>query len=350
MDVKGGFEMRIDKNNATDGVHIAGLAAKHSRTNSGDGNGRVKSDKKNITSVSASDLTINKQDSITMRNVKAQKDALKTVINQYTSDKMVTDGLEARRQHIRELDADIATSQKEISRIQNQKKQIKETSGVADDSEEQKNLELLEKKNESLKPRSKVVLTKEENEKLAKMGPPTEYQTAALAFDKEISSWDKKIEEAQKTIAAENSIIEGTKKNLLSIHPMVDAQGDAEKIKKQANEDIIGMLVSDAKKKTDEKQDKIEKEADKKADETAEQEKIREKIKEKTDEMNKMQEKSKSSEKVNASENVTTTDNLSQIQKNDSDQKQIQAELMTLVANQKLIDDDTKGIVVDQQA
>ena len=331
--------MRIENNNEVIGFYIGGLSEKN--------------DKRGIL---ASELTINQdnqEDSITMRKVQGQKDAIKTLVNQLTSDKKIDDDIESRRQHMRALDDEISVYQNEVAVIEGTKQKVKESFGISDDSEEQKNLELIEKQIESRKPNSAVVLSDAEKEKLAKIGPQTEYQTEMLAYDSIESEWKSRIESAKKEKMGENGIIKAIKKELLKVHPMIDAQGEAEEIKKEANSEVIAMMIDEAKNHIDEKQDEIEKAAEEKAaEEKTKEAEVAASQKEAIDKPLGTEGEATGKEMaVKMDEKIQNTgiENMSQLQKAVNNQQQIQTEIKMLVLNQKLTPEDIKGIVVDEQ-
>lgn len=292
---------------------------------------RSSKNQKNTANILATNLNMNQQDSVTMKKVKAQKDAMKTLLDQFTSDKKIDDDLQSRVKRMSDLESEIATSQKEVKKLEDMKKQVKESSGVTDDSVEQANLDLLEKQRESLKKGSKVKLSDVEKQKLSTMGPKTEYQTAILDYNAMQDVWNDKIKTASDEKLGQNETIKAIKKSLLKTHPMVDAKGVADDIMEQANKEVVGMLINEAKDHIDEEQDKNEEKVEK-----AKKEKEAKEAKEE-----------KEAKEAKASDSAST-DNMDRIQKADSEQQQFQVELKNLVQKQILTVDDTKGIVVDE--
>jgi len=318
---------------------------------------------KNGKSILATELNMNQQDSVTTKKIKAQKEAMKTIIGQFTNDHKIDDNLKSRREHMSALNNEILESQNEVSKIEDLKHQVKDASGVTDDSEEQLNLELLEKQRESLKKGSFVKLTDVEKQKLKTMGPETEYQSAILAYDSMQDEWKDKIKAANKETQAEIGMIKGIKKELLKTHPMVDAKVEAKDILDAANKEVTGLLINEAKDHIDEEQDKAEEKAKKEAEKKAQEDALKEKAVENNVTLNSNNEaasnsgssnsdktnESSKSNKTNESSNSKSIDNMSQIQKAESEQQKLQVEFKNLVDSQKLTIDDTKGIIVDKQ-
>lgn len=101
---------------------------------------------------------------------------------------------------------------------------------------------------------------------------------------------DKKAEganqlEINKQIIEENAIIRGIREEKRKVHPMVDAQEDADAIIEASQDDVINMVMQDAKTHLDEEQEKREEEAEKIEEEREEKEELLEERKEEEEEL-----------------------------------------------------------------
>jgi hypothetical protein len=135
-------------------------------------------DKKHATNtIFAGNLSLN-QDTITDKKLQSQKQAMKAILDKFNQDHSIDQGLETRREHQKELSADMKLAADQISNINKMKQEVKEAYGITDDSDEQKSLELLEKSMFTTEE-----LTEEEMKQLEAMGPLTEYQKTALRYD-----------------------------------------------------------------------------------------------------------------------------------------------------------------------
>lgn len=110
--------------------------------------------------------------------------------------------------------------------------------------------------------------------------------------------------------------------------PMLKAQDAAEEIMEAANDEILGMLMEEAKDHIDEEQEKREEEAEKIAEKKEEQEEQLDKSKEKSEEL----------------EEVTDA-----IREAASDSADVQKELDDILEKLKLLKEDLKGAKVDQK-
>lgn len=311
-------------------------------------------------------------DTVTGIRVKAQRKALKVIAGQFTNDKKIDDRIESGNNRVKEIENEITDISTELARSKESRAKLKEDYGITEDSTEEKNMPLLEKQRQSLKKDSKVKLTEDEKAAIEKMGPQTEYQQAALSLNGIDEEYNRRLKEANDLRQYEADTVKGIKKALLKVHPMVDASSQAEDIIKEANDKVIDTLIVEAKDSVDEKFDKIKEDAQKTAEEKAEEEKAAaEKAAEKAaaekmaaekaahengasgNMVKNVMENESNDKKISGNSAdvsaVVPTDiaSINAIQQSAVEQKQFQSEIRTLVANQKLCEDDTKGILVD---
>lgn len=281
-----------------------------------------KAQEKKNTSIKASELNL--QDNVLTKKLQAHKKAIKTVMDAFSGEQVADDSIRQHQKRAQELTEEANTYLGEINRLNGLKKDLQETSGVDDNSQEQKDLMLLEKKQKG------EALTKDEQKQLSEMGPLTEYQKASLEYSATANVWNKRLEDAKSKTAGENRTVDAIKLAQVKTHTVVDANKTAQDIMDQASKDIVNTLIDEAKDKVDEELEEKEAEAEKKAEEEeAKQEKL---------EKNK-----KDEQKIEDS-----TDQLSLITKADNAQDKLQKEIQVMIDNQKLLEEDIKGIAVDE--
>lgn len=255
------------------------------------------------------------QDDITMKKVMAHKKALKTVLDTYTKESKVDDNVETRRQRISELQEETKGYSDEIKNIENKRQELKEKYGITDDYDNQENAASTEQY--------------------------SEYQTLVSEYDKRAKELQRRIKEADYLISAESSVINEIGKERLKSDAMIDAKKEAADILEEASKDIIGILIEDSKDQIDEdmreKEEKMEEEAKKKEEEKQRLEELKEKSKEEKD------------KKDNAPDNMVNIQLLNQITKADIAQDKLQSEIKTMLNTQVVLDEDIKGIEVDEQ-
>lgn len=311
-------------------------------------------------SIYAGDLNL-AEDDILMKKIEAQKKALKTILETFKQESKLDSNMNALDERISELEKESVKAMEERDKILAEKDQLKEDLGIADNSQEQQDLELLEKKNSGSED-----LTDEELERLNNMGPLTEYQKTALEYDSIAKEWQKRSDAAVEVIKIQQNTKTAVKLERLKSDPMVDAKKTAEEILEEASEEVVGMLTDEAKDHVDEvvkeNNEKIEENQEKKAEQQAEklkaeledkmEEILREKLQDKTDGNNEEKEKHATEEYLAmnyGSDLINKATDMSKLQRADNDQKKLQSDIKIIMVEQKLLEDDLKGVEVDEK-
>lgn len=279
-----------------------------------------------------SNLTIT--DKIEQKREQAKKQAMKVLRDQYASDAVTDQDLENRRTHMDQLSSEMKERHSQIQEMKAENEKLMEDYGVAADSTEQKDLELLEKQ------MSREDLTEDEQKRLQEMGPLTEYQQRALGNYADIHRYTKENQESQKEIHSEGQIISTTIRENVKNTGMLKAEDQAESIMDAASSEIISMLTSDLQEKIDEEAAKVREEAQKKAEEKEEEEK---KLAEKKAE----EQQAEGADKKDIWNTNPTTSTVQEIPSLDEQNQKVQMEIQQILNQQKLLGEDIKGIGVD---
>ena len=215
------------------------------------------------------------------------------------------------------------------------KNEFKEAYGIADGSQEQLDLELLEKRRDARRNPS-IELSDEEKQRLEtidKVGM-TEYQKYSLEMDSLKEHFYKVIDESQQKITNETMTIDAIQLGRLKTHTMVDANVAADKILDTASTEIIGMVIDEAKNHIEEKMEEQKEAADKKAEEKKEQEEKTEAIKE---------------NKSSSVQNGTSADydTIEQLIDLSEISKDAQKDVQDILNKLKLLPEDINGATVD---
>lgn len=229
------------------------------------------------------------EDPVAKKREAARKEAMGLIAKQFQTDSDIDAEMDERRSRIDKAGEANQRAREEIARLEKQMEQMKKEYGVEDGSEE------------------------------------------LLGIQEEISYWKSELYTGEKTIRSENAAIRATKQSLLSReYDMTDATYAAEDIMDEANQEIISMLMQEAVDKMEEdrkeEQEKIEEAEEKKEEE--------EELIEKKQEENKMEQISK--EIISAG--------------SEAEKEQLQREIEEILAKQKLLQDDLKGLAVDTTA
>lgn len=277
-----------------------------------------------------------KFDPIAEKREEAKKKAMKVVGDAWANEIKIDDDVKGRKDRIKELQSLRREYRDEIEKIEASRGSLREELGIDKNSQEEKDLKLLEKEIDSKMPGSDVKLTDEEQERafeIRKNGL-TEYQERSL----EMKDWEveyvKADYEAKQEMKFQNQVINQTEIDRLKTHAMVDAGKAKEAILDEANKEIMGMLIDEAKDHVDEKTEEEKETAKEKAEEKEELEARLEKAKEAK------KEKEEFVEDIieGATELVVST----------KDIEQAQQEVKDMMRKMKLIEDDIKGAAVDQ--
>lgn len=272
------------------------------------------------------------EDKILMKKKQAQQQALKVVSDVWNKDRKVDDDLKDRREHLKTVTQDYAYANQTLKELEDREAELKNQYGVEDDSQEQKDLELLKKRAASLSG-SGEELTEQEMERLGQLDQkgPSEYQLQCMELNQRKSNCRKMIADSKKAMIEENAIIRGISKERLKDSSMVDAAGQAEEIKEAASQEIVGMLLEEARDHIDEEQEKKEEQA--------------EEIKEKKEEQEELLEKRREEKAEDEKELEVTSEELLNLDKTSDDFKK---EMQNIVNKMNLVAEDIKGSVVDQ--
>lgn len=282
-------------------------------------------------SVDARELNL-QQDTVLSKQIQAQKKALKHILDAFGVEQGISNSIHEHSKKAEELMEEANMNLSEAKRLEGLKSDLKKTYDIADDSAEQKDLELLEKQERIDRRESNEVLSVEEKKRLSEMGPLTEYQTDALEYEKAILEFNSRAKDAIENAINKNRVAEALKIEQGKLHVQVDAQKTADDIMEQASKEILGMLLDEAKDHVDDKIEENKEEAEKLAEKEAEKEKLKEK-----------------NEPANEAVIGQTVGQLGNIAEADGVKNKIQEEIRNLVAKQKMLEEDVKGIEVDQQ-
>lgn len=275
-------------------------------------------------------------DPIAAKREEAKKKAMKIVGDAFANECKIDNDLDGRRQRVRDMLAENGEAAKEIKVYEDMRIDLRNQYGVDPDSQEEKDLRLLEKELDSHRPDSQITLTKEDYEELERIKKTglSEYQQRSLEIRGYEGPAKDTIYNNSIEIKTENAIISSTEIERLKSHTMIDAQDAAEDIMDAASKEIMGMLVDEAKDHIDDEAEKAKEEAKEKA---KEKEELEEKI-----EKNKEEKK----EKERLTEEIL--EGVSELAVNTTDMESAQQELKDMMSKLSLIEDDIKGAAVDK--
>lgn len=277
-----------------------------------------------------------KLDPVAAKKEEAKKKAMKIVGDAFANERKMDDELGARRERIKALQEEKGYASGEIKRIEDKRVALRDDYAIEEDSQEEKDLKLLEKEVRSRFPGSGVQLSKDEMDAIQKIKKNglTEYQQRSLEMLGHEAPYVDMVYEADKEIKIENQIVRETKLERLKSHTMEDAQKQAEEVLEAASEEAIGMLVDEAKEHIDEEAEERKEKA--------------EAEKEKQEEIEARIDAAKEKKKENEELTEDILEKVQEVSIGASDVNAAQQEIKDMMSKMKLIEEDIKGVAVDQ--
>lgn len=271
----------------------------------------------------------------------AQKQAMKLVKDAFSGDQATKQNIEDLKAQKAEKVAEYQEKMQQIGNISGEKDKLRETYGISQDSQEQKDLELLEKYQNNKLGFFSDDFSKEEIDRLKELAnePRTEYQKQELSLNGKKAALQSDADLMQQQIMVLTQNQSDAKVDQLKSQDMLKAGDAADEIRKAASDEIVGMVIADAKEKLDKELEEKKEEAEKKAEEKEEQDERIEKAKEERKEDREMIEGDLNAEKMQADASLQKQ---SVTQSEETTQR-----INQIMKKNNLINEDLKGIEID---
>lgn len=345
------MSLMIQKENNYENYNASPAEKEGTKTDKvGKAEGAKKSD-----SIFAGDLNL-METPIEQKRKQAQKQAMKLIQDAWANEQKIDESVSERKYHYEQMKQQKGSAQKELNDINSNREELKEAYGITDDSEEQKDLELLERRqdvNNGFGP----PLTKAEEEKLKEIDekPLTEYQQRMLEYNDLSAKFRKEVQEADAGMKDDAADMRAIMIERLKTHPMVDAQKSADKIMEAASKEIIGMMREEAMEEIDKKVEEEKEKAEEKKEEKEEKEERVEELREKIaiqqaliEGTKEAAEEAKREVKRNHEPEIDM-DDMIDIAKNYKNPEEVQKGLADIKDSMKLLEADLKGIKIDEE-
>lgn len=287
-------------------------------------------------------ITQNTDNMVSQKKQAAQKQAMKLIRDAWDSDNKAADARDQLAQQKQDKLKEVHEYDQELKQISESKEIMRQGYGVDPDSQEQKDLELLEKYQDY----QKGVLqdgnfSKEEVDRLKELQdiPLTDYQNDALKLNAHKDYILDERQKAQDKVRALTESATDAKLDQLKSQDMQKAQDASDELLEASNKDVFGMLIQDAVDNIDEKQEEEKKKAEEAKEKRDEQqEKIDEK-KQEREEQEKIIEGSVETDKMQTDMSVD--------QKGTNNLEEAQQHIQTILKKNNLVNEDLKGIKID---
>lgn len=265
----------------------------------------------------------NQSDPVAEKRMEAQKKAMKVVGDAWNTDKEIDESIAKRREHYQEMLAEKNEAQSMINDINRQIAALKEEYGITED--------------------------------MTYKDWPADFKQEYSSLQQPVSELRKQIADAEDFMKDDVADIRAITIERLKSNPMLDAQKTADAINKAADDEIIAMVMQDAKEYIEEKMEEVQK----KAEEDAEKKEVEEEKLEDIRETKAMQEamieqtkeaidKAKAENRQNNAPEVPLEELMKLAQVNSKTSK-AQKTLKEIKNNMGLLEADLTGIEVDQE-
>lgn len=287
--------------------------------------------------VFAGDLT-KKTNSVSQIRERAQKKAQKLIGDVFDSEKEMEETLRKMRDKCDGFVDERVNLLEQVQQVYGEQDRLMEDYDITEDSAEYQDLQLLRKERDAALQGSELVLTEEEEDKLANIHEKgiTQFQQVMLEKDEVAQVYLDRIHEAEQGIVSINSSLRGIQIERLKEHPMIDAQKNAQELLLQASKEIIGELRNEAVEHIQEKLDEVVEKAQEEAAKKKEEEEKLEELKE-----------SQSSASKDVSSHRVDGDMQEVISAYQGKRSKADQELKKMMDNLELILEDIKGAEVD---
>lgn len=264
-----------------------------------------------------------------------QKQGMHTVLSAHKSEKKLDESMEQSRERARRLMQENDEINEKLRDINKQMAQAKEDYQIADDSREEKDLELMKKAYDLRKGGGS--LTEEEQQRLAELGEPTEYQKLSMELYQRADVCKEDMDKNMRRAAAETAMVRDVRLERLKTHGMIDAQKAKEELLAAASEEAVGMLMEDVKDKIDEKAEEVQEAAEERNEKEEEEQERIDAAKENRTEA----EQATENTRENAKELTV------QAVKSEDITQDLDEEVKKIMEEQKLLEEELKGLAVD---
>jgi hypothetical protein len=267
-----------------------------------------------------------------------RKEAGHVISTAARGEKKVDDSINRARERVQALMDDNDEANRQLNGIKNQMSEAMESYGVEADSQEQQDLELLEKAYDFQKEgHSLLELSDEEQERLKNMGEMTEYQKYSMELYEQADYWKDTMQKNQNKISGETAAIRDVSIKRLESHAMADAQKTKEEILAAASKEAVGMLAEDAKSQIDEKAKEVEEKAKERQEKDEEEQERIQAAKENSAEAQETAEKTRETSRE-MTDIATDSSQLS---------KDVSGQIQKILEEEKLLEEDLKGMNVN---
>lgn len=294
----------------------------------------------NAKSIDARNLNLG-ADPIDAKKGLARKQAMKLISDAWKGDTKAEQGIKEMTDEKGRKALELAELKGKISKLEEQKKNLQVEYGVADDSEEQKDLLLLEKYQNNKSGASYDNFSKEEIERLKELQGKelTEYQKRVLEANGAQSVCQIEADKKENELIAITANITNAEIDRLKSQDMLKATDAADEIMVAASKDAVNMMMQEGMEHIEDEMEETKEKADKLREEKEEREEQLEKAKERREEQQEIIENQEKVDMLELSSSFSEqkVDNVAEAQK----------KISQILKDNHMINEDIKGIEID---
>lgn len=299
--------------------------------------------KKGTTSIYAGNLNLSNDTASMIEQKKkyAQKQAMKLIGDAWDRDDQALQNIEDMRTAKADKAAEILDLKSKMNNIENEKKNVQEEYGIDPDSQEQKDLELLEKYQNNVSGVSIDKFSQEEIERLKQLQnmPRTEYQNKVLQLNGAKNELDTSVQQGELDLMSLTSAVNNAKTEQAKSQDMLKADDAADQIMDAANDEAVGMLIKDGMETIEEKQEEEQEKAEEAEKKQEEQDEKLQEAKENRQDQQEIIEGNQKSDQIESE--------VSMQKQNSGHVEEAQKNIQRILVENNLINEDLKGIQID---
>ncbi len=271
----------------------------------------------------------------------AQKQAMKLVSDAWGKDQKLLKRIDDKWKQWEDKLAQIKKSEGIISDVEEVKTRLKEQYAIDPESQEQQDLDLLEKYQDWRNGVCGLQFSEEERNRLKELQnkPLTEYQIESLKLNDDSGKEKANIDLLQWEADILRGVISDDKLRQAVSQDMLKAQDTADEIMDAAGKEIMNLLIQETKDKVDQETEEEKEKAEEVQEEKEEQQEQTDKIKDNKKEQEEIIEGDLKADQMEQKFSLT--------QKNFSNMKSTQNTIHRMIKDNNLVDEDLKGIEID---
>ena len=325
------MSITIKMNQDNTGIQMSGTTAGRNKTQ----------DTKTRNTVFAGDLMLGQGNQIEQKKQTARRQAMKLITDAWGRDELASQSIKDMEQQKADYVEQMQEAKEHEKTFEKSKKELQEQYGVADDSQEQKDLELLEKFQNYKNGSHDESFTKEDVDRLKELQnlPRTEYQEKALRLNQIAGSMKVTASNANDKLIELTDTIAKAKTDQAKSQDMLKAGSAADDILEASNKEIMGLLIQDGKEHIDKEQEEAQKKAEEQKEKRDEQQ---ERIDEAKQERKEQEELIKGQAEADSAEQ-----DLSLQRKTTNNVEAAQQNIRNILEDKNLLAEDLKGIKID---